>query len=207
MTNTEFSIEDYINKQLKEHIDPLEKRLGLSSRFFGKLLADRGGDWSFIIKLSALIEVAVAHYLSSKLNRSELQDTFLRLDLASKYTGQIAFLKALGLLDEHRSYICAIAQIRNNYAHDISNVMLKFEEYFEKDVSKESFKELRAAFRKILPTSTKDSAEETIRKAPRLVIWILGMKLLIEIYRGVVPMRMGLLEYSRLKKETDAKPT
>lgn len=177
--------EDVIKKALEKDIKPLESRLGVHTGFFEELLGDPS-DWSFIIKLYALVEVAVAHLLATKLKTDELQDTFFRLDLASEETGQVAFLKALKLLEDYRVFIKALAGIRNDYAHDLSNVSLRFEEYFEKNKkAKERKKMLISAINKVL-TSGSHKTEQRVKEAPRLEIWFLGMALLLEIYKDIL---------------------
>lgn len=146
---------------------------------------------------------------TAPVNKSELQDTFLRLDLASQYTGQIAFLNALGLLNNHTSYIYAVASIRNKYAHDISNVMLTFDEYFKKDYSEQSLNQLAAAFQKQFSKLTPKFAKDAVNEKPRFALWLLGMDFLTEIYQGVTPLKqlkMGLLELEKKGLLTTGRP-
>ena len=49
-------------------------------------------DWSFVIKLHALVEAAVAHLLTEQLSRPELSDLFAHLDISNKTTGKAAFV-------------------------------------------------------------------------------------------------------------------
>ncbi len=177
--------DDFILKILKEKIAPLEKRLKIPPEFFMKLLKE-DSDWSFIIKLNALVEVALAHHLATKLRKNELQNTFLRLDLASKETGQLAFLKALGLLENQRNFIFILATIRNDYVHDISNVSLRFEDYFyENERGKKRLKDLYSAIKKVFIGIDKKNMETLTKKTPRWIIWFLGMVLMAEIYTDI----------------------
>ena len=130
----------------------MERRLNVTPRFFQGLLNEKN-DWSFIIKIHALVEAAVSHYLSMRIGSDKLENVFQRLPLSTAHGGKIDFLKALGLLKEHRGFIVLLSKIRNDYVHIVSNVDLRFEDYF--DASEDIFKPLVKEFRKVFPKTSK----------------------------------------------------
>jgi len=138
-----------IRRVIEEQIKPLEKRLKVEQGFFERLLKEKN-DWSFIIKLHSLVEAAVSHYLSIKIGNDKLEGVFQRLPLSATNGGKIDFLKSLDLLKEHKSFIVLLSRIRNDYVHVVSNVGLRFEEYFA--FNDENFKTLvNIIFKRIFP--------------------------------------------------------
>lgn len=108
----------------------LEKRLGLPEGFIAHL--ENEDDWSFVIKSHALLEAAVSHLLAHTLGRPELIDVFSRLDMAAQKWGKLAFAKALDVIDDaDRRFIRELGEIRNAFAHQISNAGATLSGYFE----------------------------------------------------------------------------
>jgi integrase len=70
---------------LKSHVRQLQKEIGISEGFL-EALASEGDDWSFVIKLSALMEGALTHLLTETIGRQELRDAFAHLDLGKPIT-------------------------------------------------------------------------------------------------------------------------
>jgi hypothetical protein len=187
------AVSQIIKKTLEENIKPLEKRLNVTLGFFKDLLKEKN-DWSFIIKIHSLVEAAVSYYLSLKIGNNKLENVFQKLPLSTASGGKIDFLRALGLLKEHRGFIVLLSRLRNEYVHIVSNVSLRFEDYF---VSHEdNFNTLVKEFRKIFSQYSKPQASNIIKKTPRYAIWILTMILLMDAYEGIpreaVPIEMLL---------------
>lgn len=102
------------------------KSLGVARSFFDELLT-KGDDWSFVIKIHALLEAALTHLLASELERPELTDILSKIETSDKRAGKVAFVKALKLLDEdHRRFINALSELRNVLVHDIRNTSFSF---------------------------------------------------------------------------------
>src|SRR5882672_547760 len=114
-----------------EWVTEFEKELGLSNGFFVNLLL-KEDDWSFVIKLHALVEAAVAHTLAATCGE-KLLDVFSRLELGSSTIGKLAFAKALDLLDEgERKFIRRLSEIRNSFAHDVRQAGRTLADYVSK---------------------------------------------------------------------------
>jgi hypothetical protein len=108
----------------------LEEKVGLQSDFLIKLYEE--DDWSFIIKLHALLEAACSHLIVAHLQKPELADFFGRLELSGKTVGKIVILKKLDLLSEyHRRFILSLSELRNILAHDIRYSNFTLAKYFE----------------------------------------------------------------------------
>ena len=85
---------------------------GLTEGFCDALL--REDDWSFVIKLHAVLEAAVTNILVEKTGYRSLQGVFSRIDMGQEGEGKLAFAKALGLLaSEERRYIKQLSELRN----------------------------------------------------------------------------------------------
>ena len=89
------------SQSLADLVPLLEQKLGLKPGFLESLDDENENDWSFVIKVHALIEAAISHLLTEDLCRPELADLFSRLDMSNKATGKAAFVKALNLLEEN----------------------------------------------------------------------------------------------------------
>jgi hypothetical protein len=98
----------------------LQTKLGLSSDFFKRLLQE--DDWSFVIKLHALLEAVCSDLLTHRLAEPGLAGIVSRLELSNKTFGKMAFIKELELLDEEsRRFISTLSEWRNNFVHNVQN--------------------------------------------------------------------------------------
>ena len=99
-------------------IKMLEEKVGLQSGFLVKLYEE--DDWSFVIKLHALMEAACTHLIVAHLEKPELADVIGRLELSGKTIGKTVILKKLNLLGEfNRRFISSLSELRNKLVHDI----------------------------------------------------------------------------------------
>ena len=111
-------------------IQALEEKIGVSAGFFEALYGE--DDWSFVIKLHALLEAACTHLLMFHFKEPDLADVFSRLELSGKTVGKIVFLGKIGLLGkEHRRYVSALSELRNDLVHDIRNSKFDLQQYVE----------------------------------------------------------------------------
>lgn len=123
-----------------------EAELGVTPAFFNGLLEE--DDWSFVIKLHALIEAAATHLLVEVLDKPETRDVISFLELSNSRTGKVAFLKSMGLLEDtdSRRFIQTLSEVRNKLVHDVANVNLSLEQFVanlpdagEKGLNKKGF--------------------------------------------------------------------
>jgi hypothetical protein len=120
-----------------EFFSALEQDLGVPSDFFHHLLDDN--DWSFVIKLHALIETSITHALVTFFDKPELRSVFSRLPLASTSTGKLAFVQELQLLDRPSvRFVQALAELRNGFAHNPANVVITLGDFLAQSPNKDS---------------------------------------------------------------------
>lgn len=161
-----------------------EKDLKLPTGFFLNLLKE--DDWSFIIKLHALVEAAVSHLLAS-ICGDQLLNIFTRLELSSETTGKVAFGKALGVLDkDERIFIRKLSEVRNSFAHDVRQAGATLDEYVA-GLDRSQLKALKVAIGLGLdpfPISDPPVPElEFVRDNPKLCIWLRALFLISFIYQ------------------------
>jgi hypothetical protein len=98
-----------------------ETRLGLPLGFCDGLLHE--DDWSFVIKLHALLEAALTALLAEHVGDGMLEGVFSRLAMNDKETGKVAFAEALDLLNaDERRFLRGLSEMRNDLVHQIRNV-------------------------------------------------------------------------------------
>ena len=117
-----------MRSEIQSKVDEFESRLGLAQGFYNDLLNE--DDWSFVIKISALIEAACTHILSYKVRYPDLEDNFTYLEQGNKKVGRVALLKKIGALYENQTKaLYALAELRNSLAHDVRNTNFRFDEH------------------------------------------------------------------------------
>ena len=122
----------------------LQEKLSLPTDFFKRLLEE--DDWSFIIKLHALIEAACTDLLLHHFDEPSLKNIISRLELSDKAFGKLAFIKELELLgDTSRRYISSLSEWRNNFVHNVQNCSASL----EKIVAAMALRGLAACLRKL----------------------------------------------------------
>ena len=114
----------------KEPADALEKDLGLPEGFLEGLRKE--DDWSFVIKIHALMEASVSYLLLQHFGDERLGAIFDFLELSDKRKGKIAFVSALDLLPvECRRFLSKLSEIRNSLVHNIKNVGFALSAYVQ----------------------------------------------------------------------------
>lgn len=115
---------------LQEMVD-LESDLGVVQVTDGKVglfltkLFNEPDDWSLFVKLVAYFEGILSHLLSERLSE-DLADEFSHLPFADGKSGKIQMAWRIGFLenDFNRKYLIALTQVRNMYAHRVTNMNL-----------------------------------------------------------------------------------
>jgi hypothetical protein len=143
----------------------LEKDLGLPDGFFEDLAQE--DDWSFVIKLHALIEAAVTHLLVESVAKPSLRNVFSQIALSDTRTGKLAFADNLGLVDRDvRRFIRTLSQLRNEFVHNVSNVNIDLADLLEQSPQKRK-QEFARAFCWGLPRRTPAGASGRRRREGR----------------------------------------
>lgn len=109
----------------------LKKTIGLSDRFLdGINIGGTDDDWTFVIKLHAMLEAALNHLLIAHFNRPELESVFPLMDNSDIKRGKMAFVIRLGLLpDRLCAFIQCFSQLRNFMVHDVKHFDFNLIEY------------------------------------------------------------------------------
>jgi len=162
-----------------------EKELGLPEGFYVNLLV-KEDDWSFVIKLHALVEAAVAHLLATNCG-DKLLDVFVRLELSNNTTGKLAFAKALNAFDDdERKFIRSLSEIRNSFAHDVRQADATLPVY----VSRLDVNQLKAFKDAVGPGidpfevgGVKVPEIDFVRDNPKLCIWLRALFLISFAYQ------------------------
>lgn len=170
-----------MDKKPLEWVGAFESELGLPSAFFIRLL-QKEDDWSFIIKLHALIEAALAHLLAIHSNE-KLLNVFVRMGMRSK----VAFAKALGVLDkDERIFISKLSGIRNSFAHDVHQAGATMAAYVAA-LDPEQLKSLKVAIGPgIDPVTIVEPPVpelDFVRDNPKLCIWLRALFVISFIYQ------------------------
>jgi hypothetical protein len=161
--------------------DDVLVELGLPQGFLMGLLAE--DDWTFVLKVAALLEGAVAHSLRSRFRQFNL-DEFIdalphrkRIDLAkSSASVGPGFLPGL-----HH-----IARVRNLLAHDVSQVSFAFETYYQDTDKLNGFKSSvlvgNVDVTVGLPGGIETPFRELLVENPKLAVVRFAVAVLSEVY-------------------------
>lgn len=105
-------------------------RLGLPAGFYSNLM--REDDWSFVIKLNALVEAACSDALAARLHAPELAACLATLDLGHSKHGKVVLLRTLGAINkEQAATLQLLYELRNRLAHNVSELGFSFQRYVE----------------------------------------------------------------------------
>lgn len=168
----------------REEVQALEVDLGLPKGFFYSLM--RESDWSFIIKLHALVEASVTHLLEHELDNPGASTFVHRLNLGGR-TGRLQLAQDLGMLDVEIPFLKQLSKIRNDCVHDVRNVTFGFKSYIGA-LNPDAKKEMLKAFAPILaevpmvgPNGATTGRDEFVTLNPKLAIWITSLSVLATI--------------------------
>src|SRR5436190_16465076 len=164
-------------KGVYAELSKLEQTLGLRHDFCEDLRME--DDWSFIIKLHALLEAALTTLIVETLGKDSLRSIFSEIEMSRDRVGKVAFASALELLtDYERRFIVKLSELRNRLVHNIANVTFNLKAYVD---SLE--KNQKAAFVHAFSLmNEKDEEFESMRSYflnhPKTTLWQVGLLLL-----------------------------
>jgi hypothetical protein len=166
-------------------VGEVEGSVGVSRGFFLKLATE--DDWSFVIKLHALVEAALTHLLTVASHNPTLDKVYALLDTSDTKKGKLAFVREMGLLGEnYRRYVVSLSQVRNRFIHDVRNVGSTLEAYvasldpnqrsaFVRDVSLGYDRNMEVGGKQV-------PLQQFVRENPKYGFWLGGLDLLSDIY-------------------------
>ena len=173
-------------EKINTAVNKFEKELGLSIGFMESIKND--SDWSFVIKIHALLEVAVSTLLTKSLGREELRDIFSTMELSNKRHGKIAFAKAIKVLDKpYRRFINSFSELRNDLVHNIKNINFDFKNYV-KGLSSKDFDIFLNDFDPLLiknlmeDQNRLEELKDYYKNNPKDALWLAAMGMIEFIY-------------------------
>lgn len=182
-----------------------EARLGLPDGFFGSLLDE--GDWSFVIKLNALIEAACSDALAARLHSPQLASSLSTLDLGHNKHGKVALLRTLGAVtNDQAATMQLLYELRNLLAHNIQQVRFSFESYIASlDKNQKRNFVTRAGLAISDPVEVKDirvPRDAFILENPKLALWLTFAEILacLHLEHEFAEARLELLAFKHLRR-------
>jgi hypothetical protein len=116
---------------IEKDLKALEDRLCLDREFLNNL-HDNESDWSFVIKLSALVEAACTHTIAVLIGYLGLEENLAYLDQSNSKVGRIKLLKEMEVIFPNQAKILsALATLRNQIAHNVKNVDFDFQKHLK----------------------------------------------------------------------------
>lgn len=198
------SMEEQPEKRtIQDEIFDFERRLELPRGFYTRLFDE--DDWSFVIKVSALLEAATTHVLVCRLGRPELDDDLTYVDYANPRCGRLKLLKSLGAISsEHYATMRKLAEIRNRIVHRVADVSFTFEKYVGSKSSK-VHKDLEKHFGRHLidPLALETSSlslSDFVFQQPKLTIWCAVMEIL-----ACLNLEFEMEKIAEQKRKTEAR--
>lgn len=162
-------------------IGGLEHTLELAPGFHDRLLDE--DDWSFIIKVSALIENACSYALVTRFDYPHEHKQVFFVDIPQHL--RIKMLHNLGLLeDRHKKVLMKLSTLRNAFAHKPTYSNHDLDRYFE-DNTGELHSWVSCAFedgtKGIHHKKEKYTPHNFFKKHPKLAIWQTTLDVLVSI--------------------------
>ncbi len=118
---------DAFKKIAKIHLKKLNSELHISEEFIVSIHDERNS-WSFISKLAQLIEGFFTQILVQRLDEKDAYETISNLPQATRLN--LAYALKI-ITNEQRFLFLTIAEIRNDYIHNISNAEVDLCDYFQ----------------------------------------------------------------------------
>jgi hypothetical protein len=106
----------------------IRRTVGIPHSLLHSLESD--DDWTFVIKMHAIVEAALNHLLMTRLNNPRVNDVIAKLATNDRRKGKIAFIKAYDLLPENSClFVQVLSEVRNTAVHNPKNFNLDLTKY------------------------------------------------------------------------------
>lgn len=186
-----------------EAIHKLEGDLGLRVGFCEAILKE--DDWSFIVKLHALLEAAISHLLTETLciatqgydadqvDKSALSKHFAWVELSDKRRGKTSLAHSLGLLFETEvRFINHLSELRNTLLHDVRNTSFSLNAHIA-SLDRQQSDKFIASFGHSVKSDEKLSAAfgkpvsrtKFVLENPKLCIWLSALVCLEDVHNSI----------------------
>ena len=145
-------------------------------------------DWSFVVKLHALIEAVVTNMLTKILDDDRLEAIFSEMELSNKKTGKMAFVKQMKLMPEkHRRFIHSLSELRNACVHKVANISFDLKSHV-KTLNKQQWTSFVKSFaffydkQEIIVENMTVRREDMVKETPKIIIWLGAVEILKDLY-------------------------
>lgn len=146
-------------------------RLGLPIDFYEKLLAE--DDWSFVIKLNALVEAACTDALVARFHAPELAEGLASLDLGHQRHGKVKLLTTSGALEKEQAKVLQLLyELRNKLAHDVRQVSFSFSAHLAAMGAAKKIAFIKCAGHGVKPEVMGVDRDTFVAENPKLSLWI-----------------------------------
>jgi hypothetical protein len=187
----------------KEQLDVVEKELEpeleLPKGFFRQLY--QADDWTFIIKLHALIESALTHLIDSLFETDSVVSFLGTLDIGGGRHSKVALLQIMNQIEpDEAKVVRGLSKIRNRLVHNIRHVAFDLKAYARELDANEliDFAATTCApYADPEKSAEKQRAKrEKIKNDPKPYIWLSGLH--------VIAMAASRTIIARTKRETQS---
>ncbi|MFT5114770.1 MAG: hypothetical protein ACI8P9_004110 [Parasphingorhabdus sp.] len=173
-----------------KEVEEFECDLGIKVGFLESLVKE--DDWTFVIKLHALLEIVVTDLLVHAIGKLEIDKEIASLDMSVK----LDFGKSLKFVaKEERRFIKELSKLRNFLVHDAKNTSFCFENYvgrMDQNQKKAFCESIGYSFDTYIgPEGRKTEKFQFIGDNPKISIWLNSMFAIAVLYQ--------YREYSRVK--------
>jgi hypothetical protein len=167
---------------IDRHVAALERDVGLAQGIYRRLLDE--DDWSFVIKLHALLESAMTFLLATRFRDERLHEVFARMELGTRATaGRVSFAMALGLLSQReRRFVAALTELRTSLLPSFEFTRFTFKSYLA-GLDVDARRKFLDAFgsglgAKIALEESAASRKAVVLQNPKLAVWSTAMSCL-----------------------------
>ena len=145
-------------------------------------------DWSFVIKLHALLEAATAHLLTHHFADRRIEPHFHALRLTGR-AGQLELAKRLELIGDHEArFAQRLSELRNSLVHEISNIGFRFETYVTQPSEPKATEFVRdfgdAWIEELEINGARVSRRDMTLANPRVTVWLGAIGFLAAVHLG-----------------------
>jgi hypothetical protein len=204
-----------MTSSLLSDVSAFEQKLGLPENFYTDLL--KNDDWSFVVKLNALVEAACTHALSMRLHAPELEEALAHLDLANSKFGKATLLRGLNSITSEQAHIIRqLAELRNKLVHNVRNVTFSLPTYVN-GLDKQQFSSFTKAFGHGLSDMVTFEGpgiprDKFVKQAPRFSIWLTVSEVIACLYlelevAKIRLQRLALAEMRDLTGQSNGSPS
>lgn len=179
-------------KEELQAVAELEKSLNLPKDFF--LLLRDDDDWSFIIKMHALIESSLNRLIEAIFNDFSFDDYFLTLALSGGRHSKLKLLQKLDKIEpEECKFIEGLSSIRNRLVHNITHIKFNLQTYVTR---------LSATDKKKFATQTCNFFVDSndILEKPKHYLWLCALHIIAMASLRTTPI-LYKVQIKKLKKE------